>query len=361
MDTDYLYHTIHEAVWPSSNSQIPQVRIEVNFKCGKACFYCRPTGEGVSIDEIKQIATRPVAEMTTDEIVEVVTALVKHGVTDFKLTGGDPMLRPDIVNVVKRLKAISGVASLHLVTRHHRAGKLAPLLKDAGLDLLNFSLDSLNAATWTKITRVKGHESLIEAIRAAVRTGIRIKLNTVILKGVNDQEIEPLTEFAGEIGAELKLLDLINDIGVFPGFDQNFADNYYADLVPVTHWLAGKAKKVEVVTQAGGLGHPMPRFQMLNGATVTVKSAKFGAYYGSICKSCAFYPCWDALMALRVTPNGMLQYCLLRSDNLVDLLGILHGPSPSDADAIVERVLNVYRTAVPFKGSEIQRMRSIVR
>lgn len=358
MDIDPIDAAMHHVTWPESRTQIPQVRIEVNFKCGKACFYCRPTGEGIAVRDLEKVAVRPVLEMTVDELVAVVTVLARHGISDLKLTGGDPMLRADIVEIVRRVKAVPGVSTVHLVTRHHSAGQLAPALKDAGLDLLNFSLDSMDSVTWTKITRVRGHERLIGAVRAAASCGIPIKLNTVVLKGVNDHEIPALVEFAGEIGAELKLLDLINDIGVFPGFDQPSVHRYYADLVPIAKQLAACSERMEVVSQPGGLGHPMPRFWMPNGAVVTVKSARFGAYYGAVCRGCQYFPCWDALMALRITPNGMLQYCLLRSDNLVDLLGLVHSTQPLDADRAIEEVLRVYRQAMPWNGNDIVKLRS---
>ena len=177
-------------------NKIPQLRIAITYPCEKACVYCRPGGEAVS--------SRPSKEMTADQINSLVTTITKHGVRDIKLTGGDPILRPDIVDIVRSLKSNPGVRDVELVTRHANAGKLVDQLKNAGLDCLNFSLDSLDAKTWSEITRTKGHEMLMEAIWAAADSEISLKINTVVIKGVNDHEIANLIEFAGRLKFEFR-------------------------------------------------------------------------------------------------------------------------------------------------------------
>ena len=115
MKTDLIREALHDVRWPDQRTQIPQVRIEVNTKCGKACFYCRPTGEGMAISELERASSRPFHELSVQEFVEVVTLLARHGVTELKLTGGDPMLRPDIIELISSLKAIPNIMSIHMV------------------------------------------------------------------------------------------------------------------------------------------------------------------------------------------------------------------------------------------------------
>lgn len=347
-------HNKNEVTWPFERSQIPQVRMSLNFKCGKACFYCRPFGESPSIHNDSESKFLGYREMTLAEIVSVAKVLVDAGVTDIKLTGGDPILRSDIVDIVRELKKIENLKSLHLITRHQKAGDIAVQLKEAGLDLLNFSLDSLNENVWKSITRVEGHKELMSAIRNSAKIGIPLKINTVVLKGVNNEEIPDLINFAAEIGAEIKFLDLINDMDGFNGFD---LDTYYYDLRELVERLIKEGNEVEYITQSGGLGHPMPRFKMHNGAIVTVKSAKYGAYYGSICSNCKFFPCWDALMALRVTPNGWLQFCLLRSDNYIDILKLIQAGNLPNVHKIVNDALSVFKTAKPLTWEAISQIR----
>lgn len=327
--------------------KIPQLRIAVTFPCGKACVYCRPGGEAIPV--------LPKREMTKDEIVLLTSFLVAHGITDIKLTGGDPLLRADIVDIVRDLKSLSGVKSIHLVTRHARAAEHIYDFASAGLDCLNFSLDSLDPDTWSRITRVKGHQELMHAVEIAAKSNLNLKINTVVIKGVNDREIFDLIEFTGRLKATIKFLDLIVDIPGFPVVSNNYGKNYFEldSLVPV---LSRTAVSVEMTTQPGGLGHPMHRFLMPNGATVILKSSKSGAWYGDVCTNCAMFPCHDAIMALRLTSDGKLQRCLLRQNNLIDLLGMVTaGCASSEIDAVVESVLDTYRNAKFYDHDDILR------
>lgn len=334
-------------------TKFPQLRICVTVPCGKRCAYCRPGGEGFPSPRS--------AEMSLDEILYYTSLVVEAGVTDVKLTGGEPVFRDDIVEIVAGIKRLPGVRSVHMVTRHERAGALAADLRDAGLDVLNFSVDSLRAHTWSRITGVEGHERLIGAVEEAARTGITIKLNTVVLNGVNSDEIWDLIEFAGRIKASLKLLDLIDDIPGFPPSitPEGFSESAMFDLETIVPQLQAEAAEAELDRQPGGLGHPMPRFQMPNGAEVIVKSANAGAWYGSVCEGCPFFPCHDALMALRLTADGKLQYCLLRDDNLIDIRALVEGGASGEAlDRTIRGALEVYGDAEFYSGQEVARLRS---
>jgi cyclic pyranopterin phosphate synthase len=329
-------------------TRVPQLRISLTVPCGKRCVYCRPGGEGF-------VAPRS-REMTTEQIVTLTGLLVRHGVRDVKLTGGEPMFRRDIVEIIRGIRQFDGVRSLHLVTRHHKAGDLAAKMKDAGLDVLNFSVDSLDPHTWSAITGVKGHERLVAAVYKAAASGITLKLNTVVMAGVNAREIPALIEFAGEFGAQIKFLDLIDDI---QGFDDHVGPDESFDLDDVTEDLEGVALESDIDFQPGGLGHPMPRFKLENGATVVIKSSNEGAWYGEVCEGCRFFPCHDALMAVRLTADGKLQYCLLREDNLVDLRGMLDaGASEAELDAVAEQALAMYGRARFYQREELAELRA---
>jgi len=337
-----------------SQSKIPQLRIEVTGRCGKACLYCRAGGEGTTVPTE--------GELSAKDFSDIVGLLANHGVRQVKLTGGDPMLREDIVDIVHRLKGIAGIDTVDLVTRHPRAGKLALALKQAGLDLLNFSIDSLNHETWKRIVRVTEHslEELIDAVYMAAETGIPIRLNTVVLRDINAHEIPDLIEFASKIKAELKLLEVIRDIPAFPNTDPLVGAKQYVRLDRFAEELETKAKSIEVVTQSGGLGHPMRRLYMPNKAIITIKSIMAGAWHSSIvCLRCSNFPCDDAIMALRLTPLGELQLCLLRPDLNVNIWGMIHeGSSPKEIDRAIQRVLSIYRRAQFFSGDELERIRA---
>lgn len=302
------------------------------------------------------------AELSPEEMEMVVVPLVRNGICHLKLTGGEPGVRQlakgDIVEIVRRLRRIPGVASIDIVTRHPVIGDLACELRDAGATLLNFSLDSMDPAVWEWITRVKGHEQLVTSIRNAATLGLAVRINTVIMKGVNDGEIEKLIEFAAETGAELKLLELIRDVDSHDG--DGFGERHYRDISQLFGQLASRVSERRTVSQPGGLGHPMDQVVLANGVTLTFKSLRQGAYYSpQLCKRCRHFPCDDAIMALRLTPDGMLQTCLIRDDNLVDLASLVRCARPTaEIDGLMQRVLNIYRTAVfmPWEVIEPERL-----
>jgi cyclic pyranopterin phosphate synthase len=327
----------------------PQLRIAVNSICGKACAYCRPGGE----------VSRPVTEeiLSVDEIVQLTALLSRTGITDVKLTGGDPALYKEIVQLVHSLKKLSNIERVELVTRHPRAGRRADQLLDAGLDLLNFSLDSLDATTWSKITGVRGHETLVAAIENAANTGMPIKINMVVLKHINDHEVPEMIKFCRRIGASLKLLDLIADIGEFSDDLALYAERHYDDLARVITELERTGADQTIAVASGGLGHPMPTFHISGGPVVQVKTAGRGAWYSGICKGCQHFPCHDALMALRLTPDGQLQRCLLRSDNLVDLLTPLRAGADRVVEERITEVMSTYWSAQFYDSEAISLMR----
>jgi molybdenum cofactor biosynthesis enzyme MoaA len=151
-----------------------------------------------------------------------------------------------------------------------------------------------------------------------------------------------MIEYAGKYGAVLKLLDLMN----MPQ-ETRFLSQYYMPLDAIENDLAGKAQKSSLVTPPRGIGTPMPTFEMASGAIVMIKDARKGTWYGDTCKDCRHYKCQDALMALRITSDGCLQRCLLRSDNLVDLLSLLEGVADQvDIDTAIKNVLQTYEGAV---------------
>ena len=105
-------------------ARIPQARIAVNARCGRACFFCRPSGESIS--------TPPASMLDTETVVQLCVALMKSGVREFKLTGGDPALWPPLVECVRRLKNDVAVPRLEVISRHPRIGDVADALQAAG-------------------------------------------------------------------------------------------------------------------------------------------------------------------------------------------------------------------------------------
>lgn len=326
----------------------PQLRITVNSRCQKACFFCRPAGEAS--------VQFPEFEMSNEEIIQISSRMAAHGITDIKLTGGDPILKTDIVALVSNLKKIPGIESVHLVTRHQKAGQLAHALADAGLDCLNFSLDTLKPEKFKKITGVNGLPALLKAIEDSVPVSNSVKINTVVMAGINEDELFDLIHFSEKVGVSIiKFLDLILDMEIESDsvsfahrIEQIAAGRKLNDLYYPLDDFASQLQKISVrkniETQPGGLGHPMMTFYQASGLVVQVKDARRGAWYGDICNGCRMYPCHDAIMALRLTSEGKLQRCLARDDNLIDLWSKFHVDEEA-SDKMIKLALETYKTA----------------
>ncbi len=320
-------------------NKIPYLRICVTEACDKCCMYCRPGGEACRVFGRKEMSLR--------QIYNVVELLSAYGISDLKITGGEPLVRKDIPKMISLLLSVKGIQRIELVTRSPRVGRIAESLRDSGLTCLNFSLDSLDQFTFYRITGDGRLNSLLSAIRRCASLGIKIKLNMVVMKGINDHEILKMIDFTGRYGAVLKLLDLMN----MPQ-DAKFLSRYYLPFDDIEKDLEEMATKKSLSTPPGGIGTPMPTFEMPNGAVVMIKDARKGTWYGDTCQNCKYYKCQDAIMALRLTSDGCLQRCLLRSDNLVDLLQLIEGLADSEVvDSAVRAVLQTYKGAVFHKNA----------
>ena len=178
------------------------LRISVTDRCNIRCFYCMPA-EGVVF--------RPRAELLTfEEIERFVRALVPLGVDKLRLTGGEPLVRADLPRLVEKLAAIPGVRDLALTTNGMLLNEQAVALKSAGLRRVNISLDTLREEVFERITRRQGLDRVLAGITAAQDAGFEeIRLNAVAIRGLTEDEIIPLAEFARDRGLELRFIEFM--------------------------------------------------------------------------------------------------------------------------------------------------------
>ncbi len=318
----------------TKETKIPHLRLCVTKECPYNCLYCRPGGEACRYAGCKDMSLR--------QIHMLVQILADYGITHLKITGGEPLVRDDIPEMIRSLLSIKGIQDIQLVSRSPRIGVLAGQLKEAGLTSLNVSLDSLNPYTLLKITRNGRLDLLLKAIRMAYQAVLSLKFNMVVMRGINDGEIHDMIEFVAQYKGTLKLLDLMN----MPG-EPKFLGNYYMPFESVNEFLSREAAEKSVETPPGGVGTPMPKYIMPNGAIVLVKDARVGTWYSDVCVGCKNFPCQDAIMALRLTSDGCLQRCLLRNDNLIDLLSMVEKLEKSNVvKASINTVLRTYHGAV---------------
>ncbi len=179
---------------------IRYLRISVTDRCDLRCQYCLPN-EFTDFSEAEDW-------LNIGEIERIVARFSHMGVSHLRLTGGEPLVRRNIVELARRLAAIPGIDDLSISTNAIRLARLAEPLHRAGVRRINVSLDSLNPATYKTITGGGKLEKVLLGLEAAKAAGIApIKLNTVVMRGVNDGEIEDIFEFAVAKGYTLRLIE----------------------------------------------------------------------------------------------------------------------------------------------------------
>lgn len=176
------------------------LRVSLTDRCNLRCTYCMPA-EGVPWLPGPQL-------LTTDELVRLVSVGVALGITEVRLTGGEPLLRPDVVDVVAALSSLPNAPELSLTTNGVRLPTLAAPLKHAGLRRVNISLDTLRGDRFKEMTRRDMLEQTLAGVRAAKRAGLSpVKINTVLMRGVNDDEACDLLSWALDEGVELRFIE----------------------------------------------------------------------------------------------------------------------------------------------------------
>lgn len=181
---------------------IKYLRLSVTDLCNCRCVYCM--GEN-GVPRLPHSAI-----LSFEEIEEIVRAAVSLGVTKVRLTGGEPLVRRGIDELVRRLRGIEGVEELAMTTNGARLAEYAARLKSAGLDRLNVSLDTLDPEKFRRITRIGELRDTLDGLDAARRAGFeRIKLNTVLMGGVNDDEIAEIAALAKDGAFDVRFIELM--------------------------------------------------------------------------------------------------------------------------------------------------------
>ena len=181
---------------------IKYLRLSVTDLCNCRCVYCM--GEN-GVPRLPHSAI-----LSFEEIEEIVRAAVSLGVTKVRLTGGEPLVRRGIDELVRRLRGIEGVEELAMTTNGARLAEYAARLKSAGLDRLNVSLDTLDPEKFRRITRIGELRDTLDGLDAARRAGFEhIKLNTVLMGGVNDDEIAEIAALAKDGAFDVRFIELM--------------------------------------------------------------------------------------------------------------------------------------------------------
>ena len=274
------------------NRRITYLRVSVTDHCNYRCHYCR--------DEDHQTHTKKSQVLTFEEIAKIVRLFAELGVTKVRLTGGEPLLRKDILDLTKMLGEIPGLTDIPLSTNAHLLPGLASKLKNNGINRANISIDSLDPVRFKEITRDGDLDRVIKGIDAAISVGIKpIKLNMVVMKGINDDEIESMTEFAINRGLDLRFIETM-PIGL-AGIEA--VDRHYSERDILSRVRASYGDKLLPI-QSKQTDGPAKAFKIQGTDT---RIGTISAVSNNFCSSCN---------RVRLTAKGELILCLGQKDSV---------------------------------------------
>ncbi len=207
---------------------IPSLRVSVTSECNLSCVYCHKEGQEVVEGKI----------LTPWQFSEIVKTGTEFGVRKVKITGGEPLLRQDINEIVAAITSIRKVDFISLTTNGILLEEKAGELKRAGLKKINVSLDTLRGDTYEKLTGSGDLRKVLNGIKTALYEGLEVELNSILLKGVNDSEVPSLLEFARKSKCNLQLIELVKSS------DKKYYTKYHLDLDDVEGYLKDIADNV---------------------------------------------------------------------------------------------------------------------
>ncbi|MEM2440034.1 MAG: GTP 3',8-cyclase MoaA [Candidatus Bathyarchaeia archaeon] len=289
------------------------LRISLTRPCNLYCSFCHAEGEDKNAENL--------VEMTAEEVLRIAKIAVSLGVSRIKLTGGEPLLRKDIVQIVRGIASIHGLEELSMTTNGTLLEPLAKELRAAGLKRVNINLPTLNGETYCKLTGGR-LENVLGGVKAAVEAGLSpVKLNMLVLKGVNESHVLEMMDFARRMGAMLQLIEL-EPINV----SREYYETYHKPLDEYEAMLRQKAIKIKA------------RQHMQNRRVYHLPDLKVEVVHPientEFCMHCT---------RLRVTSDGKLKPCLMRNDNLINILTPMRNGATDDELAELFKLANQRR------------------
>ena len=295
--------------------KFPYIRLSISDVCNFKCGYCLPDGYKIDKSDNRSF-------LNIEEIGRLAKALSELGVSKIRLTGGEPTVRKDFFEIVKIIKKNSGIKKIVITTNGYRLDKIADNIKNSGLDGINISIDSLNADTFKKIT---GHDRLgeiLKGIKNLQKLNFKnIKINAVLLKGVNDTEkdFNDWAEFIKTNEIDFRYIELMQT-----GDNLDYFNNYHVPSKKFTDYLNNNNWVIQTFGKDAGpsKNYLNPKFR-----------GKFGIiapYSKDFCKTCN---------RLRITSRGDLRLCLFGNTG-ISLRHLLQNDSQKDelVDLIIKQL-----------------------
>ncbi len=280
---------------------IDYLRVSVTDRCNLRCVYCMPA-EGVEPVSHGEI-------LTFEEILRVCRCAAALGVRKIKLTGGEPLVRRGIVELVRGIKALDGIEQVTMTSNGILLGDMAQALAEAGLDAVNISLDTLDPIDFKKITRREGVEKVVEAIGRSVSAGLRVKINCVPAREFGESQIPMIALLAKERPVDVRFIELM-PIGLGSAFTG----------IPAQEIRSVLERNFGPLVPYGGIRG--------NGPASYFSLEDFQGEIGFISAvSDRFCACCNRV---RLTATGFLKLCL-HYDRGIDLRGLLRGGISDEA------------------------------
>lgn len=296
------------------------LRVSLTDRCTLRCTYCMPHDFAAWLPNESLLKT--------DELIEVIEVAVSQGIDEIRLTGGEPLLRPDIVEIVARINAIENPPLLSMTTNGLALAKLAEPLVNAGLRRINISLDTLDRDRFKQLTYRDRIDDVFAGIRAAKSAGLNpIKINSVLLRGVNDHEAVSLLKWALNEDLNLRFIEQmpLDAGGIWSRKDLITADEIFAEL--------SKEFTLTPVEYRGSA--PAEEFS-IEGETMTV--GIIGSVTRPFCAACD---------RIRLTSDGQLRACLF-SMTETDLRSILRNSNSTEVEKR-EQLISAFHSTVKAK------------
>lgn len=306
---------------------IDYLRISLTDLCNFRCLYCSST-EGSS-------SLPPHEPLTRREIHRFVQIAGRLGIHRIRLTGGEPLLREDVVEIVRAIKSVKSITDLSLTTNGSRLKPFLAPLKAAGLDRFNISLDSMDALRFREVTLSDAYRDVMDSVTGALAYGFRVKLNVVLYKGLTQEEIIRFVKMAVDHPIEVRFLEFMPLCGT----------QWRPDLVIPMKTVRAIVDENFTLTKLSSPGNVAESFSISNG------EGRVG-FIASLTKSFC-----DRCSRIRLTADGMIRPCLF-SDRAISVKTLLREDVSDDAiaGAIRESVgmkpRGNYFRSEPFSGEE---------
>lgn len=303
--------------------EISYLRVSITDRCNYRCIYCKPEEpfEFIPHEEI----------LRYEEIVEIIEEAVNLGVTKVRITGGEPLARKGVVDFIKKLREIKKLEDISLTTNGFFLSEYAEKLKDAGLNRVNISLDSLQEEKYKKITRGGSLEKVLKGIDSALKAGLwPIKINTVLIKEINDDEVEDFVRLTLRRPLNIRFIELMPS-------GEELKDNYWDKFISVLEIKESLAEKYSFRPININSGNGPAKYYQIKGGQGTI--GFITALSQHFCETCN---------RIRLTSEGKLRPCLF-SNKEVDIKQAIRNAKTDDKIIRSKIIRDNIREAINIK------------